>query len=102
MKRLSYGVLATMLDGEVDGVEIARRLRLNGTVPSLPTLYRCLRAGMAQGWIDSHGTAEYDGLGRPRQLYALTEGGKKALEGQARELSALANLVLEHNRDKVS
>lgn len=102
MKRLSYEILAAMLDGAVDGVEIARRLRSNGTVPSLPTLYRCLRAGMAEGWIDSRGGAEYDGLGRPRQLYALTGVGKTALEGQARELGALANLVLEHRRGKVS
>lgn len=99
MHRLMFHILVVLTEGTVDGVAILERLRETDpeVSPSLPTFYRCLRAGLAAGWIQSAGTLEQSGTGRPRQTFALTTEGKAAVEREARDLLDRARLVLRED-----
>lgn len=97
MHNLTFRILAALRDGSADGQVILERLRAThqeGRDPSLPTLYRCLRAGLEESWIEVAETRGDASPGRPPQTYRLTAAGVEALEAAARRHRDLAALVL--------
>lgn len=97
MHNLTFRILAALRDGPADGQAILERLRETreeGRDPSLPTLYRCLRAGLEETWIEVAETRGDATPGRPPQTYRLTAAGLEALEAEARRHRDLAALVL--------
>lgn len=98
MHEVTFLILAALQRGPADGNAILERMSARDAEdarPSLPTLYRWLRAGIERGWIEVTGTRDDEGRGRPRQVYALTERGVGALEAEARRHRDLGALVLE-------
>lgn len=97
MRNLTFQILAMLQNGPADGQAILHRLRELGEVdtdPSLPTLYRSLRAALREGWIETS-TSDADATpGRPPQAYELTDAGLAAVEVEARRHRDLAALVL--------
>lgn len=97
MHKLTFQILAVLQAGPADGQEILHRVRDLGEVggdPSLPTLYRSLRRGMQERWIESL-PADTDATpGRPPQIYRLTDAGLEAVAAEARRHRGLAALVL--------
>jgi DNA-binding PadR family transcriptional regulator len=94
---LTFRILAALRDAPADGQVILERLRgtrEEGRDPSLPTLYRCLRAGLEETWIEVAETRGDATPGRPPQTYRLTAAGVEALEAEARRHRDLAALVL--------
>lgn len=96
MHNLTFRILAALRDRPADGQVILERLREideGGHDPSLPTLYRCLRAGLEETWIEVAETRGDATPGRPPQTYRLTAAGVEALEAEARRHRELATLV---------
>jgi DNA-binding PadR family transcriptional regulator len=95
---LTFQILAVLRAGPADGQGILGRLRKlgDGTArdPSLPTLYRCLRAGLNEEWIEIAPSRGEATPGRPPQTYRLTSAGAKAVESEAQRHRDLAALVL--------
>lgn len=97
MHALTFQILAVLRAGPADGQGILHRLRELGDMgsdPSLPTLYRCLRTGLQEGWIESSTTDGEATPGRPPQTYRLTEAGSEAVGAEACRHRELASLVL--------
>lgn len=100
MQTLMYRVLAILRRDAADGNMILERLGELDTeaTPSLPTLYRCLRQAMDEGWVEVSVAEDSAGPGRPPQIYRLTGAGLEAAREEARRLRDLAALTL---RDKL-
>jgi DNA-binding PadR family transcriptional regulator len=97
MRNLTFQILAVLQAGPADGQAILHRLRELGDPgpdPSLPTLYRSLRAALQQRWIETTASDAGTGPGRPPQSYRLTGAGLQAVEVEARRHRELAALVL--------
>jgi len=96
MDTLTFRTLVALRAGPADGNAILAALRRDDAdaLPSLPTLYRCLRAALHQGWIDHQEAAGDPGPGRPPKLYRLQPAGREALDAAARRHLELAELVL--------
>ena len=95
MDTLTFRTLVVLQEGPADGNAILARIRdaTVGDGPSLPTLYRCLRACLREEWIDGAAAREETGRGRPPQIYRLTERGVAALTAEAQAHRQLAALV---------
>ena len=95
MDTFSFRTLVVLQDDPADGNTILARVDQSsgGDGPSLPTLYRCLRTCLREGWIDATAAREAVGRGRPGQIYRLTERGAAALAAEAQAHRQLAALV---------
>lgn len=70
-------VLAVMRDGEVYGVDLARRLAASGLLASEGTLYPVLARLRTAGLVTTRW--EESPAGPPRRYYRLTESGSAAV-----------------------
>jgi DNA-binding PadR family transcriptional regulator len=97
MHKLTFQILVVLQAGPADGQKILHRVRDLGEVggsPSLPTLYRSLRSGLQERWIEALPADTGATPGRPPQTYWLTDAGRAAVEAEARRHRDLAALVL--------
>ena len=58
-------------------------------VPSLPALYRHLKVGLDEGWLEVE-RGEDGTPGRPHQVYSITSAGLEEIAIESRKLKALA------------
>lgn len=93
---LTFRVLLVLQEGVADGNSILERLRdlEERSVPSLPTLYRCLRSLLDRGWLEVARTEDDGTPGRPRQIYRLSSDGVEAVRREGRRLRELSDLAL--------
>ena len=75
-------LLALLRDGELYGVELARRLSELGLIASEGSLYPLLARLRADGLVTYR--REQAERGRPRQYYALTVQGRASLKSFSR------------------
>lgn len=96
MDTVTFRTLVALQNEPADGNALLARVRERtaGQGPSLPTLYRCLRACLREQWIEGAAAQEETGRGRPPQIYRLTERGIEELTAEAQRHRQLASLVL--------
>lgn len=63
--------------------------------PSVPALYRHLRAALDAGWICVEGMEDTESRGRPAQRYGLTPRGEQVLLREVEQLQTLVRLALD-------
>jgi len=63
-------------------------------VPSLPALYRHLKVGLDEGWLEVE-RGENGTPGRPHQVYRITSTGAEAVAIESRKLQALAAFAIK-------
>ena len=101
MNTTTLRILLAISEEGCTAAEIIARLASipgGGKIPSLPALYRHLKAGIDHGWLQVEPMD--DGTpGRPRQIYRLTSPGKKAIAHESRKLRALATFALGEVED---
>lgn len=75
---LEYCVLSLLVDEELYGFDLVRRLaEVDGMVTSEGTIYPLLSRLRREGWVTT--TWVESDAGPPRRYYALTESGRGAL-----------------------
>jgi PadR family transcriptional regulator PadR len=89
---LQYCVLALLRRDEHYAFDLVRALgRVDGMVTSEGTIYPLLSRLRRDGLVESEWRES--ALGPPRRYYRLTEAGRQALEGFAREWSRFGSAV---------
>lgn len=97
VRRPTFSVLASLLDGPAHGYAIiGRAAELSGEEVRLTagTLYGALERLETEGLIEKAGEEVVDG--RRRRYYQLTGAGRAAVISEARRMDIAARAVLSH------
>jgi DNA-binding PadR family transcriptional regulator len=97
MSLVLFLILAVLRERAADSATLLAELRRRAPseAPSIPALYRHVRRGLDEGWLDVVDAEHSEGPGRPSRLYELTAAGRDALRARAGELATFSSLALE-------